>query len=89
MILNHKFILFVLIILHLNVNSNEYENEIIEEEPILLTISKDIMEKKTQTITLIFQNSKLDPKGFQSICLKENKNNTLYKLVFHVMKKSI
>ena len=85
MIVNQKFILFVLFILNLIVNSNE--NEINEEEPILLAVSKDIMEKKTQTITLIFQNSQLDPKGFQSIFLRENKNNTLYKLDFSCSQK--
>ena len=63
MIINQKFILFILFILYLIVNSNE--NEIIEEETILLAVSKDIMEKKTQTITLIFQNSQLIQKDFK------------------------
>ncbi len=63
MIINQKFILFILFILYLIVNSNE--NEIIEEETTLLAVSKDIKEKKTQTITLIFQNSQLIQKDFK------------------------
>ena len=59
---------------------DEEEDNKIYEEPKLIGLSKGILEKKKQPITLIFQNSRISPKGFQEFYLRKDKNSTLYKV---------
>ena len=75
MLTNQKFILFLsLIILSFSAEPEEEDfDKRIEEEPQLIGITKGIVEKTKQTVGLIFQNSKLDPRGFQSLYLRQKK----------------
>lgn len=80
MLTNQKFILFLsLIILSFSAEPEEEDfDKRIEEEPQLIGITKGIVEKTKQTVGLIFQNSKLDPRGFQSLYLRQKKNNAFF-----------
>ena len=88
MITNQKLILFLsLIILSFSAESEEELDKRIEEEPRLIGITKGIKDKTKQTVGLIFQNSKLSPKGFQSMRLSEKENNTQYIIPLKCMEK--
>lgn len=79
MLTSQKLIIFLsLIILSFSAESEEEIDKRIKEEPKLIGITKGITEKMKQTVGLIFQNSRLSPKGFQSMRLREKENNTVY-----------
>lgn len=78
MLANQKLILLLSLIVLSSVATEEEFDKRIEEKPRLIGITKDIIGKKKQEIGLIFQNSNLSPKGFQSLYIREKVNNTLY-----------
>ena len=56
------------------------ENDTFKEEPQLISVSKNIVEKKEQEVTLIFQNSKICFKGLQQMYLRDKNENILYNI---------
>ena len=76
---NQKLILLLsLIVLSLSVELEDEFDRRKEEEPKLIGVTQGIKGKKKQEIGLIFQNSKLSPKGLQSLYIREKENKKLY-----------
>jgi len=79
MLANQKLILLLsLIVLSFQERLEDELDKRIEEEPKLIGITQGIMSKRNQEIGLIFQNSKLSPRGLQSLYIREKENKTLY-----------
>ena len=77
MLANKKLIVLLSVIVLSSFATEDDFDKRIEEEPRLIGITKDVIGKKKQEIGLIFQNSKLSPKGFQSLYIREKVNNIL------------
>ncbi len=80
MIKSKNYLILFLILSSFLSQSIIIEDHKIYEEPRLIGVTKDILEKKKQQITLVFQNSKISPIGFQGLYLRGTKNNALYKV---------
>lgn len=79
MLANQKLILLLsLFVLSFQVDLEDELDKRIEEEPKIIGVTQGIMSRRMQEMGLIFQNSKLSPKGLQSLYIREKENKTLY-----------